>query len=209
MEDADARRHRLTSSRAAMLMTGNYKTWNRLAFDMRSTQPLLGKKSGIPPLDWGIQYEPWVRAQFWERHPEWDIEKTGLVAYHDQSHPLFADHVAVSPDGFIRPGGWGFECKAPYNTDIHVGYVRAGALPAAYVPQVQFSLWATGWDRWVFASGDPRVFDGERYYELAVAPDPAYHARITELATEFLEGYTQAEEFKPRAHNAAAYAKMF
>lgn len=205
----DLRRHRLTGSRAADLMTGNYKVWNRLAWDMRSEQPILGQKRGIPPLDWGIDNEPRVRAWCWERHPEWEIERVEFQPYHDQTHPLFADHVGCSPDGLIRPDGWGLEVKAPYNPANQLAYCRAGILPDIYVPQVQWCLWATGWPRFVFASGDPRIEDDERYFEIVVEPDLAYHARLEELATEFLEGYLSHEEFRPRAMTAATLDSMF
>jgi len=204
-----SRQHRLTGSRAADLMSGSYKVWNTLARAMRGEQPILGQKCGIPPLDWGIQYEPMVRGWVWERHPEWDIEAPDLVLYHDQEHPLFGPHVGCSPDGLILPVHWGLETKAPYNPEIHLSYVREGVLPEQYKPQVQFCLWASGWARWLFVSGDPRVEDDERYVEIEVLPDLAYHARIEELAGEFLEGYLAGEEFRPRAMSAAAIDAMF
>lgn len=212
MQDAATRRHRLTSSRAEALMSGSYKRWNTLAWDMRGEQPMLGQKSGVPALDHGIEHEPWVRASVWAAHPEWDdIERPGLVLYHDRSHPLFADHCAATPDGRIVPIGWGLETKAPYSPMIHLGYVRTGKLPEEYLAQVQWSLWCTGWERWVFASGDPRLEpdDPERLMYLVVSPDPAYHARIADMASEFLEGYLAHEEFKPRVYSAAKLAEMF
>lgn len=210
MQDANARRHRLTSSRAEALMSGSYKQWNTLAWDMRGEQPTLGRKSGVPALDWGIDHEAWVRAQAWERHPEWDdVERPGLVLHHDRRHPLFANHCAATPDGHILPMGWGLETKAPYSPAIHLSYVRSGTVPEQYWAQVQWSLWCTGWERWVFASGDPRIDDGEQYMDVVVAPDPAYHARIADMATRFLEGYLAHEEFQPLRPTAAAFSKMF
>lgn len=212
MQDANARRHRLTSSRAEALLSGSYKQWNTLAWDMRGEQPMLGQKCGIAPLDHGIEYEPWVRAQVWAAHPEWDdIEKPGLILHHDREHPLFSQHCAATPDGIIRPIGWGLETKAPYSPAIHLGYARSGQLPEEYRPQVQWSLWVTGWDYWLFASGDPRLDpdDPERVVELVVKPDPAYHARIADMALRFLEGYLAHEEFKPRTYSAAQLDAMF
>lgn len=209
IEHARARQHRLTASRAADLMTGSYKTWNRLAWDMRGEQRILGQKSGVPSLDWGVEHDVQIRAWVWERHPEWSIENGGLLLYHDQEHPLFAKFCACSPDGIILPNRWGLEVKAPYNPDIHLAYARSGELPTDYVPQVQYSLWCSGYDRWLFASGDPRIDDDLKYTELAVRPDPAYQDRITELATEFLEGYSAGDEFQPRRPTAAMFNNMF
>ncbi len=206
---AKARQHRLTASRAADLMSGNYKTWTRLAWDMRGEQRIIGQACGIPQLDWGIKTEPQVRAWLWERHPEWDIHKGGFLTYWDEDHPLFSRYCACSPDGLIYPVRWGLEVKAPFNPEIHLRYVRSRLLPDEYIPQVQFSLWVSNLDRWLFVTGDPRVGDSEQYMELAIAPDLAYHARMAELATRFLEGYEAGEEFQPIRPTAAAFSNMF
>lgn len=208
-EHAAARRHRLTASRAADLMTGSYRVWNRLAWDMRGEQRILGQKSGVPALDWGIEHERQVLAWVWERHADWDIERGGLLLHHDREHPLFSRFCACSPDGVrIADETWGIEVKAPFNPEIHLRYVRSGRVPEEYDAQIQFSLWCSGYPRWLFVTGDPR-FDDNRYMELAVEPDPVYQARLTELATEFLEGYSAGDEFKPRQPSAANFDKMF
>lgn len=118
-------------------------------------------------------------------------------------------HCGASPDGIILPGGWGYEGKCPYDPEIHNGYLTNGVLPKEYVPQVQWSLWVTGWPRWVFASGDPRRNDGGRLFVIEVEPDAALHQRFEELATRFLETYLTGEDFKPLARTAAAFEEMF
>lgn len=218
-EHAAARQHRLTASRAADLLSGNYKTWNHLARNMREPQRILGKKCGVPSLDWGVDNERQIRAWTWERHPEWHIMRGGFIPYHDQSHPLFAKHCGCTPDGIIHGYAgrehytWGYEAKAPYDPEIHLSYVRKKQVPEKYWPQVQFSLWCAGpaLPVWVFATGDPRVAiaDEERYFDTGVVPDPEVHARISDMASRFLEGYTAGEEFRPLRATAAAFDKMF
>lgn len=122
---------------------------------------------------------------------------------------LFIRHVGASPDGLILPNRWGYEGKCPYDPEIHAGYLAGGVLPKEYVPQVQWSLWVTGWPRWVFASGDPRRKDGGRLFVIEVAPDVALHQRFEELAAKFLETYLTGEDFKPLATTAAAFDEMF
>ncbi len=118
-------------------------------------------------------------------------------------------HVGASPDGIILPMRWGYEGKCPYDTEIHDRYLIEGVLPKEYVPQVQWSLWTTGWPRWVFASGDPRRHDGGRVFILEVGPDFDLHQKFEELAVRFLETYTTGEEFKPVGTSAAALKEMF
>lgn len=208
-EHTRLRQHRITASRAADLLSENYKTWNRLARNMREEPTrTLGRKCGVPSLDWGIDNEPLVRAMVWEENPVWDIEPVGFQVFHGE-HPLLTKHVGASPDGYIPQAGWGYEGKAPMDPEIHQRYVDAGVAPEEYVPQIQFSLWVTGWPGWVFASGDPRRHDAGRLMTVIVHPDRRLHDRFEELSLRFLESYTAGEEFKPIKATAATFREMF
>ena len=83
-----ARTHRLTSSRIGTIATGNFKAWNTLAENMRNASPApIGskRKSGVAPLDWGHTHEDWLCAQFWLRHPEYDMRDERWCWWH-QGH---------------------------------------------------------------------------------------------------------------------------
>lgn len=218
-EHARSRQHCLTASRAKRLLSGNYKTWNTLAKEMRAEQRILGSAPpSIPSLHWGTTHEPWLRAEIWEAYPEWEIEKAEFQMLNGDvprgtvstGFPqILLEHCGASPDGLILPMGWGYEGKCPYDPEIHARYVEHGGVPPEYVPQVQWSLWVTGWPKWVFASGDPRREDGGRLVVRLVEPDLEMHQRFEELATKFLETYLTGEDFKPVTATAATFNKMF
>lgn len=215
-EHAGLRQHCLTASRAKRLLSENYKTWNTLAKEMRSEQRVLGSAPpSIPSLHWGVTHEPWLRAELWERNPGWEIEPVGFLrlvprgAVSTGYPQILLDHCGASPDGRILPHGWGYEGKCPYDPAIHARYVEEGKVPKEYYPQVQWSLWVTGWPRWIFASGDPRRDDGGRLMVMPVLPDLELHQKFEELAIRFLETYLAGEDFKPLTATAAAFSEMF
>lgn len=215
-EHAQSRQHCLTASRAKRLLSENYKTWNTLAKEMRAEQRVLGQApKSIPSLHWGVEHEPWLRAEVWERHPEWEIEPVEFQTMVSRGAistgfpQILMPHVGASPDGRISPAGWGYEGKCPYDAEIHARYLEHGGVPPEYVPQVQWSMWVTGWPKWVFASGDPRRTDGGRLLVVLVEPDPKLHEKFEELSIRFLETYLTGEEFKPLNANAAALREMF
>lgn len=75
------------------------------------------------------------------------VSTTGFIA-HDE---LMA---GCSPDGLIGEKG-GLELKCPKSA-THLGYLRSGKVPSAYLAQILHSLWVTGRDWWDFASFDDR-----------------------------------------------------
>lgn len=213
-EHTRLRQHRITASRAKDLLSENFKTWNRLARDMREEPTrILGQKCGVPALDWGTENEPKVRAMVWEQNPGWDIENVGfqtMVSRESTGYPqMIVDHVGASPDGWIPQIGFGYEGKAPFNPENHNYYLSLGMVPELYVPQVQWSLWVTGWPGWVFASGDPRRNDDGRLMVAKMIPDPAMHQRFVELSIRFLESYLAGEDFKAVSSTASTFTKMF
>jgi hypothetical protein len=208
-EHAQLRQHCLTASRAKRLLTGSYKVWNTLAKEMRAEQRVLGRApKSIPSLHWGVKHEPWLRAEVWERYPAWEIEPVEFQMFHGE-HPLLSRHCGASPDGRVLPRGWGYEGKCPYDPEIHAGYLERTTVPEEYIPQVQWSLWVTGWPGWIFASGDPRRTDDGRLLVRAAEPDLAMHQKFEELATRFLESYLAGESFQPVSGSAAKLAEMF
>jgi exodeoxyribonuclease (lambda-induced) len=86
-----------------------------------------------------------------------------------------------SPDAMVGEFA-GVEIKCP-TMPKHVGYLRAGKLPADYVAQVQFSLWVTGFSHWHFFSYN-RAFPP---LHLIIEQDEKFQDSLTEAVESFLE----------------------
>jgi hypothetical protein len=99
---------------------------------------------------WGKEQEPHSRMAY-EMQRDLVIEEQGF-AY------LPGVMAGCSVDGVIRDGGrLGFwESKSPKSKN-HYAYLRGGAVPAEYMPQVVHSFWITGYDFCDFQSYDPRM----------------------------------------------------
>lgn len=91
--------------------------------------------------------------------------------------------IGCSPDGIIK-GEMGLELKCPH-VEKHVRYLLDGCVPPDYVAQVQFSLYATGFKGWYFASYRRRL----PMLIIPVLPNPDYHKSIKEALTEFNERF--------------------
>lgn len=61
-----------------------------------------------------------------------------------------------SPDGLLG-NLYGIEAKCPHNTAVYLKFVLDGEIKPEYIDQVQFSMFVTGRDHWVFANHDPDV----------------------------------------------------
>lgn len=99
------------------------------------------------PLDWGHEHEDAARsiAEF----------ETGIKI--EEVPFIFKDdtfRVGASPDGY---GDERIEIKCPYNSVHHVNFLTKEIIKPEYIFQVQFSLWVTEADSWIFASYDPRA----------------------------------------------------
>ena len=99
---------------------------------------------------WGKAQEPHSRMAY-ELDRDLEIEEQGF-AY------LPEVMAGCSVDGIIedrgRLGFW--ESKSPKSKN-HYGYLRSGAVPSEYLPQVIHSFWITGFDFCDFQSYDPRM----------------------------------------------------
>lgn len=94
----------------------------------------------------GNELEPQARA-YYELVTDNDVNEVGLI--------LNDIGAGCSPDGLIRDDG-GLEIKCP-KLSTHIGYLRAGKLPTAYVQQVQGCMYITGRKWWDFMSFHPDV----------------------------------------------------
>lgn len=215
LEHALARGPRITSSRIATIATGNYRAWNTLAGKLRRGLPayISRRKSGVAPLDWGHAHESQACAQFWLRHPEYEMFDEPWCYWHDPRAKRLWERCGTSPDRTLyqlleRVSG--VEAKCPWLRDIHRRYWSERVLPPEYVPQVQWHMAVTDCPDWWFVSFDPRD-PSERtgYFELLVQRDPDYEAALLEKVNRFLDGLESGEEFKPVRRGADDYRRLF
>ena len=121
-------------------------------------------------MDRGNELEADARLWF-EGHYGVLVEQVGLIYMDDRKV------ISCSPDGLF--GGAGLEIKCP-KASTHIGYLDAGRLPSAYVPQVQGSMMVTGFDQWNFLSYHPSI----RPLVLGIDRDDAYIALLREAVEE-------------------------
>lgn len=121
----------------------------------------------------GNQLEPEARS-YYEFMTDLEAQEVGFCLH---------DTVAAgcSPDALVADGG--LEIKCPSGA-VHVSYLRAGTLPAAYKQQVMGCMWVSGAPWWDFLSYHPdmpslliRVERDEKYIQaLAVEVEKAASA---------------------------------
>jgi predicted phage-related endonuclease len=150
-----ARAGRLTGSRAADILA-KIKTGEAAARRDYRLQLATERLTGIP------QESGFVST---EMQRGIDLEATAFAAYEAVSGEMCrrtgficADDLQVgcSLDGDIDDFRGIIELKCPKST-THVGYWKAGALPAAHLAQVTHNLWVTGAEFCDFASYDNRL----------------------------------------------------
>lgn len=110
---------------------------------------------------------PWFAMEY-----DADVRRVGFITSDD-------GRCGCSPDGLIGDD-CGLEIKCP-QADTHVSYLLAGTLPKAYVAQVHFSLYVTGFPRWKFLSyrkGFPKLV-------LTIDRDEAVMEKIGAILTSF------------------------
>lgn len=88
--------------------------------------------------------------------------------------------VGCSPDCLFNRTG--LEIKSP-NPGTHVGYLLGGGLPLKYIPQVQGSMYVTGYSSWQFMSYSP----GIEPFIIKVERDNEYIKIMDEMITAFID----------------------
>jgi len=102
------------------------------------------------------------------------VEEVGLI-YLDGNKTISA-----SPDGLVNDDK-GLEIKCPMGA-THCKYLMDNKLPAAYIQQVQGSMWVTGASRWGFMSFHPAH---DRQLFLTVERDDYFIELLSEAVLEF------------------------
>lgn len=113
--------------------------------------------------------------------PAFELE-TGLAV--KQVAFIETDHgdCGCSPDGIIEGKDIGLEIKCPGIVN-HLRYLLDGKLPEDYVLQVQFSLFVTGFSKWMFTS----FRRGLAPLILTIEPDDKIQDAITDAVIAFNE----------------------
>jgi predicted phage-related endonuclease len=151
-----ARLARLTGSAApAMLAAGKGITrGNLIAKFVAETITRIPQDEGntftTAPMEHGKATEPEALGAY-EVATGNLVQSTGFLAH--------LDHMAgCSLDGHVGDFEGIVELKCP-NTTTHLGYLSAGRVPPAYIPQITHNLWITGAEWCDFVSYDPRLLE--------------------------------------------------
>jgi putative phage-type endonuclease len=127
---------------------------------------------------WGVEHEAEAIAAYEARTGEIAMS-VGFVAHNDML-------AGCSPDGVIGDFAGLVSIKCPYKTAIHIGYLRDGRIPPAYLPQTLMELWITGAAWCDFVSYDPRLPAGLQTFLYRYERDEAAIAEFARKAEAFL-----------------------
>ena len=145
---------------------------------------ITGAKAESFQSDWmkrGIEVEAEAKVLFsWLRDVE--VQEVGLV-YQDDKRLYSA-----SPDGLLVGETAGLELKCPA-MHTQVGYLLDGSLPGDYIPQVQGSMFITGYPRWFFLS----YYPGLPPFIIEVPRDDKWCATLKVTLNDFCEELDRVE----------------
>ena len=157
----EARLGKVTASRLADL-TGRTKTGWSASRGVYMSQLIVERLTGVAlqaPLNaamrWGVEHERRALAAYSFRTDRDPLE-TGFW-----SHPRI-DQSGASPDGLVGFAGL-VEVKCP-TTPVHLETLEAKAIPAKYLPQMNWQMACTGRSWCDFVSFDPRLPEPLRMY---------------------------------------------
>lgn len=182
---------KLTASRAASLITpkkkelskpGQETLINEMIFEQIAGKPSTAFK-GTFWTELGIALEDQSIAYF-EMQTDNTIKPCGFIEHPDKPIGASPDGVVISPDGEIVGG---IEVKNLEGGN-HIAVLRAGEVPDKHVPQIQFSLWLTGWPEWWFLAYSP---DAPPFLK-KVYRDQEWHSAFSTHVDPFITKY-QAE----------------
>lgn len=134
-----------------------------------------------PAMERGTELEPLAR-EFYEAENFVEIEQVSLIYKNDQKL------ISCSPDGILKGQPKGLEIKCP-NLETHVEYLCDGVIPNTYIPQVQGSMWVTGFEEWDFMSFHPDLPP----LIVTVKKDPDFHNALETYMKEFLREKAKIE----------------
>ena len=148
-------------------------------------------------MDRGTELEPEAR-EYYEMINDCIVKQVGFIEINEDT--------GVSPDGGVGEDV-GLEIKCPLPS-THIAYLLADREVAAYRPQVQGSMWATG-GKWVdFVSYCPEVTQ-RPYWRIRIARDEKYIAELEVKVGKFVdEMKSQITKIIGSQPNAKAIARQ-
>jgi predicted phage-related endonuclease len=108
------------------------------------------------------------------------LEKIGLV-YKDESR-----RAGASADAKVVNEPIGVENKCPITPKVHIDFILCGEIKDQYLTQVQFGMWVTGFDLWLFTSYHPRMKKKMVHYH-EIKRDPAMMEYFDNEVPRFIE----------------------
>lgn len=127
------------STQEAAYMHGLLANW--MAGGMTSDQDGFQSEwmtRGLEIEDEAIAYYEWTVCE---------VERVGFCLRDDEL-------AGCSPDALMPPLRRGLELKCP-KASTHISYLLGGKVPTIYKPQIQGSMWVTGYESWDFMSYHP------------------------------------------------------
>lgn len=154
----------------------------RLVTERLTGIPIDGYQSAA--MLWGTATEPQARMAY-EAATGAVVLETGFLL-----HPAI-EWCGASPDGLIGDDGL-LELKCP-ESQTHLEWLEAGAVPSEHIPQIQGQMAVTG-RQWVdFCSFDPRFPEHLQLFIVRVKRDDAYIEDLQKQIRVFLAEVEQME----------------
>jgi YqaJ-like viral recombinase domain. len=126
---------------------------------------------------WGTEQEPFARIAYIAATGA-NVEEVGFI-----QHPQLM--AGCSPDGLIGEEG-GLEIKCPTKA-THLDTLKAQAMPAEHMPQVQGCMWITGRKWWDFVSYHPEFPEHLQLFIVRIERDEQYIAGLEKEVRAFLK----------------------
>lgn len=174
----------LTASQAHDLMPNKTNGKRKASWESYMIQLLSeictgkGEEINAKALEWGRVNEVAERAAY-----EFEANETILPGGFITN---LEGRVGASPDGLVKGKNKGLELKCPFSSETHVDSLLNGAIKDAYITQVQWSMWVTGFDEWAFASFDPRMKNHMIHIEV-IKRDEEMMKLFNELVPQFIK----------------------
>lgn len=182
-----ARLGRVTGSRAADVLATiksgeaadrrNYRV--ELVLERLTGQPADADGFTTADMQRGIELEPEARAAY-EAQTGLLVTQTGFLAHRELQ-------AGCSLDGHVGDFEGLVEIKCPRSAN-HLDALRAGGVPAKYLPQITHNLWVTGAQWCDFVSYDPRFPEPLRLHIARVTREDvdiaAYEGKVRAFLAE-------------------------
>lgn len=184
----ETRRGKITASACHKIMgsrglgkTGETYIYEIVASELGAIEPEMNTAA----IRHGHETEPFAR-EYLSIALNKDVKEKGFIIAD------FDDNLGCSPDGIIE-NKIGVEIKCPYSPANHVKFmtVQNGEdlkkIEPKYYWQVMFSLYVTGFDKWLFVSFSPQFTGINRMHVVTINPNKADIKLISERVKTTLE----------------------